>query len=74
MSDMDTDYHPYLRRRLKDHRLIDEEIADGIDGKLTDILRYRERFWARGGWKQVSDYLEAWDHGTNSCPPLSWLE
>ncbi|MFV9646267.1 MAG: hypothetical protein ACNYWU_10630 [Desulfobacterales bacterium] len=55
------EYLEILKQRTKDYREVDMEMVEGIDQKLGRILRLRERFEKRGGWKLVRDYLQAYD-------------
>lgn len=55
------DYLKLLLQRAKDYREVDMELTDGIDIKLDNIIKLRERFGKRGGWKLVQEYLLLYD-------------
>ena len=60
------DYFEILKQRIHDYREVDIELVKDIDSKLERILRLRERFGKRGGWKLVRDYLKAYDQGADA--------
>lgn len=64
--EQETVYLPYLKNRIDDYRKIDIELSAGISKRFEDILRYRERFSSRNGWKYVREYFEAY----NSIVPV----
>jgi hypothetical protein len=51
------DYLTILEERRDDYRKVDLEITPGTDANLYDILRYRDRFGKRGGWKLLRNLL-----------------
>jgi hypothetical protein len=55
------DYFEILKQRIHDYREVDIELVKDIDSNLEQILRLRERFGKRGGWKLVRDYLKVRD-------------
>lgn len=54
------EYLSILKQRIKDYREVDMELVEGIDTNLDRILRLRERFGKRGGWKLIRDFLRAY--------------
>lgn len=55
------EYLEILKQRIWDYREVDMELVEDMDSKLERILRLRERFGQRGGWKLVRDYLKAYN-------------
>jgi len=58
-------YLETLKRRIHDYREVDMELVKGVDTNLDRIIRLRERFGVRGGWKLVRDYLKAYDRAAH---------
>lgn len=59
-------YLEILKPRFRDYREVDMEMGLGIDHNLERILRLRERFGRREGWKTFNDYLKAYDRDSSA--------
>lgn len=54
------DYLKHLSRHISKHREVDVFLSEGLDARVSRLLRYRERFGTRGGWKLVQNILAAY--------------
>lgn len=60
------EYLDILKKRIKDYREVDMELVKDIDTNLDRILRLRERFGKRGGWKLVRDFLKEYEQNAEA--------
>jgi hypothetical protein len=55
------EYLKLLSANVTKHREIDMQISVGLDERLVRLMRLRDRFGKRGGWKVVRDFMAAYD-------------
>ena len=53
------EYLERLRANIRQHREIDVFLAKGLPERFDGILKHRDRFGLRGGWKAVRELLAA---------------
>ena len=59
-------YLQILSQRYRDYREVDMEMLEGLNANFDRIIRLRERFGKRGGWKLVNDYLKVYDRDSRA--------
>jgi hypothetical protein len=64
-----SDYLKHLSTNIRQHREIDLHLAGGLPERLDRILKLRDRFGQRGGWKAVRELLGGFDRPA-SVPEL----
>jgi len=55
------EYLKLLSANVRKHREIDMQISSGLKERLERLMRLRDRFGKRGGWKVVRDFMAAYD-------------